>query len=339
MTPTANYSFSRSQFGDFLRCRKRYEYRHIQDIDDMGPGSIPMRFGTIGHYGLAAGYEALRQLQENQVLLGKEAVVELFSHTATEAMASLIQSGVYKYRGQEQPLGINHQDHADVITTMGDVVQYYAQHMAWEDFMRYKFLPPEQEYSWQFAVNISGDVFIAEISGVMDLCAIDTTHSRKMLTVFDHKFVGDVNGTLSFLPLDVQMLVYEAIVGHHATEVMGYDSVELQYNMIRRDVPPGFGHRSELTKSGAKSTASRRVEDYLRRELLFHSTGQRERIESYFLRPTLTEMVRVHEAAGPFLLSPDKVGCGFCPYRARCGANLVGAGQPRFVTTKGKDNG
>ena len=56
---------------------------------------------------------------------------------------------------------------------------------------------------------------------------------------------------MAFLGLDTQMLTYEVI----ANRAIG-QNVEMVYNMIRRERPPGYGSRSLLTKSGRKSTAS-----------------------------------------------------------------------------------
>ena len=327
---------SRSMLGDFLRCRKKFYFRHLQEIDEMGPGTVPMRLGTLGHWGLAAGYTAIQELQKNHITLGQEGVRDLFVNSAVDAMAQMVKDGVYYYRGTEKPLALDPENHAEFIVSIGDAINYYADKYAYADYMRYKIVSVEKEYTWQLVLDLGhiDGPFIIELSGVMDFCAEDQDHKKKILTVADHKFVGDVNGALAFLPLDLQMLIYEFVVYHQATEVMGYDDVELLYNLVRREVPPGYGHRSDKTKSGAKSTASQRPEDYLRREVLFHSPTQRQQIESNFLRPALEEMMRVRENDGPFLLTTIKTGgeaCGQCEYFARCKAQLVGQGQPKFT--------
>jgi hypothetical protein len=130
------------------------------------------------------------------------------------------------------------------------------------------------------------------------------------------------------------MLVYEIIVWYVATQEMGYDDVEIQYNMIRREVPPGYGSRSTTTKSGAKSTASTKPTDYLRRTTLYHSNNERAAIESNFLRPALKELVQVRLNKGPYLVTAIRTGgescVTGCAFFARCGAQLVGAGQPKI---------
>lgn len=342
---------SRSQLGDFLRCRRKFQFRHLLDVSDETPvaGSIPMRAGTLGHYGFAAGYEALRQVQQTGTVIGKEATEQLFKTAATDAMAFLVKEGTYLYRDKVQQLRLDteKEEHRKVIITVGDAVQYYADHFVYGDMNRYQILSTETRYEWTFVLEYSPNKWGCDpiqsvpiqLSGVFDLCAKDLTFpkDRNVLTVFDHKFTGDVNGSLAFLPLDVQMLVYEIVAYYYATQVMGYDDVEIVYNMVRREVPPGYGSRPTTTKSGAKSTASTRLEDYLRRTTLFHSERQRAEIESNFLRPALKELVEVTLNDGPFLVTPIRTGGESCEYGCdffeRCKATLVGSGQPRFGST------
>lgn len=327
---------------DRNRCERKYHYKWIEEIDPtFAAGSVSMRQGTLAHYGLQAGYEWIKWFQQQSFdgkplhyADGKEAFEGQFIDVALQAMAKMVASGISIYRGEEQPLGLTPEKHFEEIRAIGDSVQFYARHKIWYDFQHYKILATEVPFDYPFTTYNGEDVIL---SGVFDLLAQDVTHEKNVVVVMDHKTVGDVNNTMSFLPLDVQMLSYEALcwraLGQPSSNG-GYDDVEVIYNMIRREVPPGFGHRSEFTPTGKKSTASRNVDDYLKRTSLWHSTKEREAIESNFLIPMLSETAESQYYKGPLIPRIIRTGgeaCSSCDFFARCKANILGRGQPRFV--------
>lgn len=322
---------TRSMMQDRNRCERKYNYKWIEEIGPMfASGSVSMRQGTLAHYGLQAGYEYLKKQQSFDLSIAKDHLESSFIDEALKAMADMIASGIAIYRGEEQPIGLDPQTHFEEIRAVGDSVQYYTRHKVWDDFNRYKILATEIPFDHKYTTYNGEDVIF---SGVIDLLMQDMTHEKNVLVVADHKTVGDVNSTMAFLPLDVQMLSYESLAWREAIQ-MGYDDVEVVYNMIRREVPPGFGHRSALTASGKLSTASKNPDDYLKRGSLWHSPKEREAIESNFLIPMLSQAAEARHYKGPLIPTVIRTGgeaCFNCDFFARCKANIIGRGQPRFV--------
>jgi hypothetical protein len=119
-----------------------------------------------------------------------------------------------------------------------------------------------------------------------------------------------------------------------------YDSIELVWNYIRRQVPPGFGTRSLLTKSGKKSTASQNPADYLRIHRTSHSDEQLAAIATT-LDVSLYEVlqrINVHSVepdisklASRTVIKSGGEACNRCPYFAQCSAELVGCAIPAFT--------
>lgn len=316
---------TRSDLADYLRCRNKFYYKHIRELE-VGAPSKPMAEGTFGHIGLAAGYRAFKTLQQSgpgaidQSLLNDVNLLYTFKTAALHAMDEAIARGTAEYRGKEEPLGLNRDQDEETIQTIKDAVCYYADAMAVKDYRRYKFLEIERPYDYT--------VREIDFSGVMDLVAVDTEHTRKkVVTVFDHKFPGNVKDALDYLRIDVQMLFYEVVVWNSLVKNGPYDDVELQFNCIRREVPPGYGARPLRTANGTLSKASRDPMDYLRRETLVHSDRQRANVQAYFER-VAQEVLEKKAESKPLPLTVIKTGgesCAHsCAYFTRCGVDLLG---------------
>lgn len=328
---------TRSQMQDCNRCERKFRYRHEDEVEPTFPmGTIAMRLGTLGHYGLQAGYEWMKAEQSagNISCHTKDGVESQFIDVALEAMAKLITAGTYLYRDQEQQLGLDPEAHKDEIRSIGDSVQYYVRQQIWDDFNRYKILATEIPFEYPYFTHNGENVVF---SGVFDVLMQDMSHTRNVAVVKDHKFLGDVKSAAASMPLNIQMLSYESLCWRELGSINsngGYDDVEVIYNMIRKEVPPGFGHRSALTPTGKKSTASTNPQDYLQRVSLWHSAKEREIIESNFLIPMMREVIATREKEGilmPRIISTGGEACTNCDFFARCKANVVGRGQPRFV--------
>lgn len=133
------------------------------------------------------------------------------------------------------------------------------------------------------------------------------------LSLWDHKTTGTVDDEINFMPLDFQLRFYDFCV-----DVLHSEPVDMLHNIIRREVP------RELTKSGRKSTASKDVNAYLRRNPVVFSKEARVQSRRE-IALWLSKMERSHKT-GEFSRSPKKgfMGCGGCVYRTICEAEYSG---------------
>lgn len=312
---------TRSDLETFVRCGKKFEYANIKGLRELEETKPVMAEGILGHYGLAAGYTAT--------------TVEGFKSKAVSAMADMIRKGTNQYRGQTRVLGLTPDQHSENITRIGDCVQYYANEQVESDFQQYQIISVEREFSTELEILDE----TVEISGVIDMLALDKTFTHKRVAViFDHKFPGRIPDEEAFLKLNLQMFIYEYLV--HKTLVVDsgeFDDIEFKYNMIRREVPPGVGSRPlrrNQDGSIAKNNASMDRKDYLHRATVKHSSKQRDAIYKNLIVPQLSEFVYATQSGkGYFNRRPIDNGgyaCTNCSYFARCAADLVGMGTPKL---------
>jgi hypothetical protein len=242
----------------------------------------------------------------------------------------MLRTGTYEYRGETQRLNIDPADTA-TIERLGDVFQYYMEHAFAESLRDAEVLAVEQPFEIEL---VPGVMF----SGVIDLVLrrrFEGKVNNLVIEPWDHKTVGDVNAALRFLSLDVQMLSYETICAELLPSLFGDYPVEMVYNLIRRERPPGYGSRSAKTKSGARSTASTSQDDYLRTYRFAHSATELGHIRPELARTAAEAQMRL---ADPSLYAPRRpIKSGgeacltSCAFFARCGADLVGHAAPVFT--------
>jgi hypothetical protein len=246
-----------------------------------------------------------------------------------KAMGALLTRGTYEYRGQEQQLAIEPDD-TETSNRLLDVFGYYMDHAFVASLEGAKVLAVEQKVECELAPGIM-------FSGIIDLIL----NRGDVWEVWDHKSTGDVNGSLAFLGLDVQMLSYEVIVNEYIRKkLLREETVELIYNLVRRERPPGYGSRPLTTKSGAKSTASTNPKDYLHQHRFAHTAPELECVAEDLRRKAYDAAnwlnVGPHDLTGKFAeRRPIKTGgescrtgCGFF---AQCCAELLGHSMPTFA--------
>ena len=188
-----------------------------------------------------------------------------------------------------------------------DVFDYYWEHVGSKDEF-------DEILSVEEPVNVVvGD---ARVKAMFDL----TAYRGGRTVLMDHKTVTTIAEEYLFLPLDFQVRMYSYLA--HTTYP---GEVDFIYNIVRREVPPGFGSRSEKTKSGRPSKASQRPEDYLKRIRL---TMSRTEVEAFRDRiDELTWAMKRAANSGVYLRVPIKSGgeaCGRCPYYTPCVAEMRG---------------
>lgn len=315
-----------------MRCERQWYYAYELGLIDEVEASKTMSEGTLGHVGLAAAYEYMREAQEQRYPFN----VIHAKFLAQGAMVEALKKGTVNYRGKEQKLTINADNDPEAIIRMGDVVEHYLDTHSFTDYARYRILAVEQPFQTTYYLPFGIEV---EVSGILDVLAQDMTYENKRVaTVIDHKFVGDVKGSVEFLPLDLQMIAYDDIVHTNLVIEGEFADIELIYDAHKREVPPGYGHRElRLNKNGsvAKNNASQDPEDYFKRSpIRSHSPRERKGIRDNFLIPLLRSYTRHKEKLVDYYMRrPIKTGgeaCSNCFAKARCSHDLLGRHMPSF---------
>lgn len=309
-------ALTRSDIATYIRCERKFHYKCVQNLPE-GPSTKNMSEGTLLHHGLAEMYRS-QSLSD-----------------AMTALDDMARSGKYTYHDEEKDLARDACE-SETVNRLCDVLAFYHQHA--------------------FAATMAGkEVYAIEKPFEYELFGIDGTFDlvlrhldRPVFEVHDFKTVSLVSTALKFLALDTQMLQYEVLANRALgpREVrdplgnpIGKAQIEMVYNIIRREVPPGFGSRPLTTKSGAKSSASQNVEDYLYQHRFAHSEAEVEYIEDAFVKTTLAAQTIYSLNASHAFIQRRTIKTGgeachtSCPYFARCCAELIGHAEPNFVPT------
>lgn len=285
---------SQSAVKDLSRCDKKFFYRWMMGLAPRISGE-PADFGTGFHEVMAAGERAL-QKGDN------------FLEAAHRRLDFIRYNGFEDrhLQGEVRNLALE----TDAWERLEDVLNFYWQHVGRLDAANEEIIAVEEPFYFE----LEGYVFRSTFDAVVQIKGHDRPRIR------DHKTVGSVNEALAFLPLDFQMKFYQLAGYKH----FGFP-IEVEYNMARREVPPGFGHRSALTKSGAKSKASTDPKDYARREVLTISEHELKAFEEE-LRGFLRVIRRNRETEywPRRVIKTGGEACAQCPYYGICTTSLMG---------------
>lgn len=333
--PTEKFEVTRSEISTWLRCENKWNYSYRQNMKDQDLGSVAMSEGTLGHVGLAAAYSYMKNCQ-----IGDEPPPSLETgiDLALFAMRTALTKGSVPYRGVEQPLAVKADD-KETTTRMCDVVTHYLKTHFLADYRKYKIMSVEQEYEASFTfLDSTGQWVSAVVTGAMDTVAQNTTFEKRVASITDHKFVGDVGNALDFLPLDTQMLFYEAIMCEVLIFGGDFDDVEIIYDLHRREVPPGFGNRILRTNkdgSVAKNNASQDPDDYVKRAApIRHSRNERVAIVKNLVVPLLSDVWDYRQGRNRSfprrLIRTGGEACSNCFAQARCSHDILGRHMPDF---------
>lgn len=282
-----------SMISEFQRCRRKWYYHHGLGLE---PKDLPdyIGLGSAVHAGIA----------------------NIYAHYAECTADSLLAYG-FALRGVA--LWLNENDDAkkfnkEQVELVIDMIDYWWWHQGKK--MIYKEIVAVEEH-------IPLKIGKYEIRCTPDLVA---KRADGKLVVVDHKTVGTIGDSLAFLPLDFQLKCYALTVWDK------YGAVpELDYNMIRRELPPDFIRTADgstpyaLTKTGRQSTRSCDPTDYVRLERQVFTP---ESLMS-FAENLEIDILEIEHAieTGRFPRSVSKAGafgCGGCPYLAQCTRQLDG---------------
>jgi hypothetical protein len=168
----------------------------------------------------------------------------------------------------------------------------------------------------EYEIKISNSI----ITMKPDLIYLDRAERYHLV---DYKTKDQIPSDYTWFDLDPQMKIYN--VGVH--EIFGTDKpVFVEHLLIRREVPPGYGHRPThnhiVDKRGReydkKSTASTDPDDYIR---LFPFCVSAKTVAQF--KNNLTDMVREMESDPEPHRSASAL-CTFCPYFAICRREQAG---------------
>lgn len=291
---------SMSQLATWSRCDRRFMYRWVRGLAPTGADS-KLQWGTLFH---KAAQEYYRALQHGHT----EATGNVWAH-AVIAQASKIRNVVYG----DTEITLTAQERE----TMADTWDFYYQQIARQDDWDEIVTVEEPIY---LVVSYAGEP-VMRIRSTLDLLA---RKNGKLVNV-DHKTTGDVEQSLEFLALDFQVREYPLAV----RAVYNEDAI-VCYNMIARDVPPGFGHRPLTTATGRARDRTtlenmQRPERYLRREWISYSPAQHASFSKTLVE--IATMLAFERQNGIWPRREVKMGgmaCSSCPYFALCCAELDG---------------
>jgi hypothetical protein len=158
-------------------------------------------------------------------------------------------------------------------------------------------------------------------------CDLIFEDSDGVIVVRDHKTKDALPSDYSWFDLDVQMMIY-AVAAWRKYGV----PCRIEHNLVRREVPPGYGHRplinEGIDKNGKpykrRSTASTDPTDYMRRFSFIKSEDTLLEYEAR-IAEYLEEMHGFGglPVASAYSRSPGPL-CSYCPYQTVCIRELGG---------------
>jgi hypothetical protein len=245
----------------------------------------------------------------------------------------MLERGTYWYHGEEYVLGGIKPYEKEFVNRLGDAFQFYMEQTFPKAFADgWSVFAVEQDFEYEFAPGVI-------VEGTIDLIM----QKGNIFTVWDHKTVSNVSTALQFLKLDTQMFAYEIMANDIIKKLHpGAQQVEMLYNIIRRDRPPGFGSRElRRNKDGSvsKQNASQDPADYLRQHRFHHNKVELHHASREFFNLVTEIEARLAndtDAEDQFSTrTPIKSGgeacLTSCSYFERCAAEMVGHRSPTFV--------
>lgn len=276
----------------YTRCRRKDYYSRIRGYEVPTLGS-KVEVGSMFHAGLSAVYRA-----------GVEAgAMPNFEDVIAKFVAD---------KWIEEQVQIRVDDEEKAV----DMLNYYWQHVGFmETAVIKKVLAVEDELK----------LVIPELD-VEITCRPDFVFERLdgRTILRDHKTKDALPSDYSWFDMDPQMMIYQLVCRQY-----GWTPATVQHNLVRREVPPGFGHRPEynegIDKNGKpyrrKSTGSTEPTDYFR---IFEFTKGEATLAAYEkeIFSTVEEMITAPES----LHKRRSVSsmCTYCPFFVICNRELAG---------------
>lgn len=289
---------SMSGLDTWTRCDRRFWYRYIRGLVPIAVNEN-LQWGTFWH---RIAQEYYRSLQ---------------NHAREDAALSNAQ------RIAEGLQVVENANHGDTVLTLDN----QARETIWDTFMYYYDNAARYD-EWDEIIDVEDSVYMVLGVGGVPFIKIRSTFdlvARKngRRYIVDHKTTGDVEKNYAYLSKDFQCREYALSARNFYQE-----DVTLVQNIVARDVPPGFGHRSLLTDTGKQRNAAtlesmQRKEKYLKREFLTYSNEQYQSFEQELLRMSMLIQVEMRGHIWPRrIVKMGGMSCDSCPYDAICTAEL-----------------
>lgn len=262
-------------------CRKKFEYKLARgwEVEDNSASSV---IGTAFHAGLAEAYLSDSMTESAHLL-------------ATE---SLIRTPEYAS-----------QENFDLVS---DMLDYYWANKS-IDIAEVLETEPEMEMTMLCQLPTTNGPQMSPFTITLhpDLIARD---SQGQLLLLDHKTKKVLPGAYEWFQLSTQMKIYAVACWRKYGEIP-----KVIHNLVRQQIPPGFGHRDfKRNKDGSpsKRQASTDVNDYLRSQAFIKSEDALAFYEQD-LRNMCTEIILAITGIVRFERN-EGILCERCPYLLAC---------------------
>lgn len=291
---------SMTQLDTWSRCDRRYYYRFVQGLVPIG-STDALEWGNLWHLALQTYYRGIQQgLTEASAMSNAHWVI---------ANTKVVENKTYG----DTKITLDEKS----IESMHDVLDYYYQETMSKD-------------DWDEIVKVEDPIYLVigyqgnpvlRIRSTIDLLA----RKNKRLVLVDHKSTGDVEQNVTFLGLDFQVHEYPLSVRAYYEE----DPI-FCYNMMARDVPPGFGHRPLTTETGRKRDpetlrSMQNPAKYLRREWITYNEQQYNAFQITLVQTALAIQFEGNSGIWPRrVVKMGGMSCDRCPYFEPCKAELDG---------------
>lgn len=287
---------SMSALETFQRCRRKFYYRYVLGLI---PKETPeyMAIGSAFHAGVAGGYR---------------------EYASRKHFVEIAQQAFREWLNTDDARGFNPDDRGLV----EDMIKYWWEHEGiTQDYS--EIVSVEEHLPYQIPGT---DRYIR---CTPDLLARRSDSGRLVLT--DHKTVGGVNEALAFLPLDFQLRLYTLQTWRRYGELP-----EIDYNMVRRELPPDFMRADgqmpyALTPTGKPSKRSADPKDYIRRERQTFTEKQLLTFEKQLL--AIVNDVDGEDDYTRTVIKNGATACSGCKYLTQCTRELDG-GKLDGITLK-----
>lgn len=305
---------SMSALDTFSRCRRKYFY---QEVLGWIPrvATEPMEMGTLYHASLAAGYRAVREY-DRRVMEGALKNRTDNDRALAFIEAAVLEAGNFEYDRDGKKLQLTSKQR----TLVEDMVRYRFQEVGERDLLNIEEVISVEE---PFYLQVGRYLIRSTLDAVVKY------FDQPSPMIKDHK-TGDPEEGKGWIALDVQTREYYVAARGKFGHV-----TQFSHEFSARDVPPGFGHRSELTDTGRKR--SKETLESMKDPKRYISAWTTELSDAQ-LDAALVEIIETIQEidhckeTGRWTRSRIKVSpmaCTKCPYFETCKAELEG--KPRMT--------
>jgi hypothetical protein len=297
---------SMTKLDTWSRCDRRFYYRYVLGLKPIAV-DWKVQWGSLWHRVAQVFYGRLKEGAH------VDTDAAFFSAQTEAEQCELIEN---QFHGNSE-ITLTDQQREELWQTFLYYMDQTGRHDAWDEIVAV-------EQPVYLTVNYAGTP-ILRIRSTLDMLVWGMHEGKRRLIPVDHKTTGNVQQNLLFLGLDLQVRIYSMSVA----AIYGEDPL-MCYNMIAREVPPGFRTRPLETASGKKRNAAtlesmQNPQRYLRRAWLSYTPEQYASFQRTLIQDAT--ILQKEAASGVWPRRVVKMGplaCDGCPYFSICTAELGG---------------